>query len=391
VERLIDTLSLIVLVLFVIHRLAKMLAVALFFRRPAAAPPVSWPGMTLIQPVTRSDNDLARVLHARLRLEYPGTLQHILVCDAADAETQSTCRAALAGLPGLNAELVLAGSPDGPVASKIEKMLTALPLARGDVLCFVDDDILLPPSALQTLAVSLQTPAAGAAFGLACYTNWRNLWSGLISSFVNSNAFLSYVPLTYLTEPFTITGHCFAVPRSVFTAAGGFDGLLGRVDDDHELARRIRGLGLRLVQAPLIYEVDNYISSFHGYWAQMKRWFVMPRQSMLPGMTAKESALMMLTSADQWAPPVLAALALAWHQPLGITAALGALGLVYLTDELCGRRYSHHPTPRRWLLLPGISALLAPLLIIAALMSDDLIEWRGQRLRLQRGGRMELQ
>ena len=49
-----------------------------------------------------------------------------------------------------------------------------------------------------------------------------------ISSFVNANALLSYIPLTYLTEPFTITGHCYALRRAIFDAVGGLEDMAGR-------------------------------------------------------------------------------------------------------------------------------------------------------------------
>lgn len=388
-SHLADWVSLILITFFAMHLMVKFLGVVLFFRRPVAPEPPSWERVTLIQPITRSGNDLARALQSRFRLDYPGLIQHILVCDANDLESQSVCRSLLTAFPRLRAHLLLVEGTGGPVASKIEKILAALPCVQGDTLCFVDDDVILPPSALSSLVAPLHLPGVGAVFGLACYTNWRNLWSGLISSFVNSHALLSYIPLTYLTEPFTITGHCFAMRRSVFLATGALRGMGNRADDDHELARATKRLGLRLLQTPLIYEVDNYLSSFHAYRAQMKRWFVMPRQSMLPGLTRKESMLMMLTGADIWVPLLLAVLALVPHRPGSLLALMASLGILYVVNELCGRLYTGHPTPRRWLFLPVLSAILAPVLILLAIFGDDHIEWRGQRLRLHRGGQME--
>lgn len=61
-----------------------------------------------------------------------------------------------------------------------------------------------------------------------------------MSVFVNANALFSYIPITYLTEPFTVTGHCFALSRETFADVGGFTDLERRVDDDHEIARRVR-------------------------------------------------------------------------------------------------------------------------------------------------------
>jgi ceramide glucosyltransferase len=53
--------------------------------------------------------------------------------------------------------------------------------------------------AARILIPFLYQPQVGAVFGLACYTNWRALWSSLMSGFVNANALLSYIPISYLT------------------------------------------------------------------------------------------------------------------------------------------------------------------------------------------------
>ncbi len=375
--------------LYALMQMSKLLGVVMFFRRAAKPAPDVWPSVSMIEPITRSENDLAGVLRARMQLDYPARVQHILVCDAGDAASQEVCRAVLAEFPGAQAKTVLTQDAGGLVASKIEKMLAGLAKADGDVLCFVDDDVLLPPETLRTLIRELQAPGVGAVFGLACYTNWTNAPSSLISVFVNSNALLNYIPLTYFTEPFTVTGHCFALSRRVFEAAGGLNGMEGRADDDHEIARRVRTLGLQLVQTRLIYGVDNRLPTFRAYRAQMKRWFVLPRQTMLPELTRREALLMMLVSADIWLLPLVAALALVLRNTVGATALGACILVVYATSIICERLYTQQVTPLRWAWLTAISAIIAPVLMLTAMAGDDVIEWRGQRMRVRRGGRME--
>ena len=85
--------ALLLLVLYTLDRLLKLSAVSAFFRRAPVPAPGAWPGVTQIQPHTRSQHDLTPILQARLALAYPGTLQHILICDRADRATQECCRA----------------------------------------------------------------------------------------------------------------------------------------------------------------------------------------------------------------------------------------------------------------------------------------------------------
>src|SRR5260370_29448667 len=76
--------------LFALDRLLKMAAVIHFFRRPQPPPPSSWPAVTLLQPITRGTGNLLESLRTRARLDYPATVQHLLICDANDVETQTT-------------------------------------------------------------------------------------------------------------------------------------------------------------------------------------------------------------------------------------------------------------------------------------------------------------
>ena len=372
--------------LFALDRLWKVAAVVHFFRRPAPPPPATgWPTVTILSPITRGASNLPQVLACRGGLRYGGVVQQLLICDATDHQSQATCAAWLATLPAANHQLITVPSTR-LIATKIEKLNAALPHARGEVLCFVDDDVALRPASLTTLLPALYTKGTGAVFGLACYTAWHNLPTSLMSAFVNSNALLSYIPLCYLTEPFTITGHCFALRRTVFDAAGGFTDMTNRLDDDHELARRVRALGYHVVQTRLIYDVENHFASFTAYATQMKRWFVFPQQMMIPTMSRSELGVMAFGSLNQLLLPLLALLALLTRRRR-VLAAFGSSALLFtLVNAFCERRYLAHCTPPRWLPLALISALIVPLQIVAAMIGRSEVIWRGQRLRVHKGG-----
>jgi ceramide glucosyltransferase len=285
------------------------------------------------------------------------------------------------------------------VATKVQKLLAALPHARGEILMFVDDDILLRPDAAAGLARYLQAERTGAAFGLAVYTNWSNIPSSLLSVFVNGNALLSYLPLTYLAEPFTITGHFYALRREVFDALGGLDNMRGRFDDDHELARRVARLGLANVQTPVMYDVDNYLRTIDDYANQMHRWFVIPRQTMAPSLTGYQQFVSLVGSAGGLLPPLLAAVTVLRvvqpRQPQAGRATLLApllwvLALHAAVYAFCARTYLHRQTPWRRTPLILLSAVIAPLQALGGLLGSPSFRWRGQHIRLRRGGTYDL-
>ncbi|MBV7335513.1 glycosyltransferase [Chloroflexi bacterium TSY] len=413
----INKLSIVLVWFYALDRLLKLFALIQFFNRSSSKPTFAdeqWPSVTLLQPITRGATNLAQMLDCRAQLDYPGSIQHLLLCDASDYETLDTCRIWLATQSHLAGRLIpvsannqhSASHADSSqenewesIAPKTDKLLAGLPMATGDILCFVDDDVALPIDALQVLIQPLYSQKArnkevGATFGLARYRSWHNLWSSLMSVFVNANALFSYVPLSYLTEPFTITGHCFAIKRNVFDAIGGLTGMEKHFDDDHELARRIRRSGLRCVQTPLIYDVENDLASWEAYHKQMKRWFTMPRVAMIPFLTRYEKLVMLISSLGNFIPPLVGLLSFISllqtdqrqknYRPLQI-CLLVLIGAYSLSERL----FLQRTMPiKHWPLLI-VAGFIIPLQVFAALLGNDEFEWRGQRWRAQPGGGMD--
>ena len=388
--------------LYAVDRLAKLLATEHFLRRADPPPPPIWPPVTMLHPITRATEGrsaLAANLRACARLDYPAPLRHVLICDAADAESLAIARAFRAAYPGRACDLVIVPAGPGPIAAKIAKLQAGLagagvPPEAGAVLCLIDDDIAPRPDALRRLVAALGAGgrAIGATFGLPCYTNWRTPWSSLLGLFNNANFLLATTALTYLSEPPRITGHLVAYRWGTFAAAGGLAGLEDQIDDDFALARRLGARGARVVQTPILYDVDNDLAGWATFARQLRRWFVLPRQAMAAELTPREALTGLLVSAGLLLPPGAAALALLARTRAAWGALAGCLGLFGLVALACERRYLRNPAPlpaRRWPLLPVVALALPVQSAAALLLGRDEIEWRGQRLRVAAGGRFE--
>lgn len=383
------------LVLFALERLLKLAAAWHFFRRASREPPPlpqTWPTVTLLQPITRGATQLAEALHVRATLDYPASIQHLLICDSSDTYTQQLVSDFLASHPNAQAEVVLV-EPDQPsaaLASKMHKLQCALPCATGEVLCFMDDDVTPRPDALRMLIPYLYQEGTGVAFGLPCFTSWHNTWSSLVSALINAHMLLNFMTVPYLTTPFRINAQVFAFRRDIFERVGSFDGLEQQIDDEFEIARRARQHGLRAIQTPLIYDVRNDLNSAQAYSRQFKRWFVMPRQAMLPSLSLQERLIFSLLSFTLPLPSFLILLAILGRNRAAWRNAALSLALFGAVHALCERYFLDRRMPLRgWLLLP-IVAFWTPLHIAWLLLRNNEVEWRGQRLRLHRDGRAEI-
>jgi hypothetical protein len=146
----------------------------------------------------------------------------------------------------------------------------------------------------------------------------------------------------------------------------------------------VQAHGLQNVQTPVLYDVDNHLPTFFDYTNQMRRWAIIPKQTMAPFLALRRQAASLLGSAGNLIPPLLALLALAGRAPLA--PLFGSLALFAAVYVWCERRWLRRAMPlHRWPLLL-LSALVAPVQALAALLHGDTFWWRGQRIRLAQGG-----
>ncbi|MFN8444960.1 MAG: glycosyltransferase [Caldilineaceae bacterium] len=366
-----------------------MAAITHFFQKANPQSPLVWPSLSLIQPITRGAANLDGNLRARFAQQYAGSVQHLLVCDRADEGSQAICRKVINESTTSQATLVLA-APTGEhsaIASKIAKLNAGLAQATGELICCIDDDIEAPADLLQRLVCHLQLAGVGAVFGLAHAVSWETPWSSMMSLFVNSSALPTYIPLTYLSDPVSITGHLFMLRSTDLQRVGSWEQMETRVDDDNDLGRRLIEKHLRLVQTPVIYRVHNQFGSWHAYERQIKRWFIMPRQSILPHLSNRQKLLSSLLSVGLILP--LLSLGMAILHPTWQTW----LNLLLVFLLFCGSlewlraTYLQADFPRvAWLLTP-ITLWVTPLQMLWAMfLAKPVIDWRGQRLQIERGG-----
>jgi ceramide glucosyltransferase len=371
-------------------RIVKLGLVAHFFSRQRPDAPAAWPSVTILQTVTRGVDALRAHLEARAWLDYPAHVRHILVCDAADTDSRAVCAEMATAHPELDLRIICVGRDGMGPASKLAKLQAGLPYATGDVLCLMDDDVSPPADALCRLVTYLMQPGVGASFGLACYTNWRNLWSSLLSTYVNLYDIEFFVTWTSLCGPVRVVGQMACYWRRPFVAAGGFDELEDYLDDDFVLARRLQQAGLRPIQAPVVYDVNDPVESWRIYLVKFKRWIILPRHGMEPFLTPwQRSAAFLATPATILLPSALGAVALVTRRRIPIIALAATLGAFALAHAILCRRFLQHPMPRRGWPLLLYTVLVTPIHATLTVLAGHEIEWRGQRMRLYRDGRFE--
>lgn len=205
----------------------------------AAAPAVS-----IVIPVRNSPVQLRECLE-RLQ-ESPFLDFEVIVVD--DASTDGTADVARQ----MQATVLSLATNAGPAAARNR----GAQAARGDILMFLDADVLVHPDTLQRVAKAFSDPAIDAVFGSY---DAQPRAANVISQY--RNLLHHFTHQVSARDAGTFWAGCGAVRRSVFESHGGFDAGYGRPSiEDIEFGVRLRRAGRRIL-------LDGRIQVTH-----LKRW-----------------------------------------------------------------------------------------------------------------------
>jgi hypothetical protein len=183
--------------------------------------------LSIIVPVYNSPGEIRECLAALLAA--PGAGEIIVVDDASTDET-----AAVAAAMGVR--VLRMATNAGPAAARNHGARHA----GGDVLFFVDADVVVAPDAVERVLRAFEDDVELAAVFGSYDAQPRA--PGLVSQY--RNLLHHYVHQHGSVDAFTFWSGCGAIRRRVFEAVGGFDErAFPRAIEDIELGYRVRGAG----------------------------------------------------------------------------------------------------------------------------------------------------
>lgn len=374
--------------LMLAEKLWKLNAITAFFRQ-APPPPASEPPqlVSIIQPVLSGDPTMQRCLEANLHLKSASALEYIWLVDDDDDEGRRICQELCARNPGLNIRLVIVPPPPDGYNPKSFKLIEGRKIAWGDVICVLDDDTMLPENALDVTLPFLDQPGTGLAFGLPYYVNFANSWSSMVSTFVNSNSLLTYIPYTALSQPFTINGMYYVIRSEVLDLIGGFEAIKHMFSDDFAIAHLCRMHGYTLAQSPVCHGISTRVRDAKHYFNLLQRWFVFPRESILRYVSLRDRMLVYLFGIVPTLFPLFLLLALLLRPSRSkfIYALLYFGCSAAIVDEI-NERYLQRAQPADKAWLVPIMHVLIPMQILCSLFLPQRANWRGNVVQVERGG-----
>jgi glycosyltransferase involved in cell wall biosynthesis len=204
------------------------------------------PRISVIVPACNSRLHLPRCLEALARSEYA----HFEVIVVDDCSTDDTADVAVR----YGARCLRTPQRMGPAGARN----LGAQSAEGEILLFVDADVVVPPETLHLIAADFgRDPKLAAVFG--SYDD-EPAWQSFISQY--KNLMHHYVHQTSSESANTFWAGCGAMPKTVFEEFGGFDSKTYFTPSIEDIA-----LGLELAQAGRRIRLDKRIAVRH-----LKHW-----------------------------------------------------------------------------------------------------------------------
>ena len=335
------------------------------------------PGVTLLKPLKGCDAETTSCLRSWFEQRYAGPVQILLGVASPDDPVCGVARELLAQFPGVDAELVLCSQSLGSNA-KVSSLAQLEGRARHDVIVISDADVRVPPDLLANAVAPLRDPAVGLVNCFYRLGNPANPAMRLEAIAVNAD-FWSQVLQSRSLQPMDFAlGAVMTTTRRHLAAIGGFASLLEFLADDYQLGHQIARTGARLELSTVVVECRSAPLPWREVWAHQVRWARTVRVCQpVPYFFS------VLHNPTFW--PLLW-LALRPSLLSGAVFAAGVVLRLWITRQTLRRLTPEASASFFW--LAPIKDLFQ-LLLWALAFGGRHVLWRGQRLRVVRGGRLE--
>jgi ceramide glucosyltransferase len=341
--------------------------VACIFRRDSRAKQHS--GASAVGPVSilKPVRGLDPSFHEAIRSHTVLKGDYEFLCGVHDWEDPSI--PVLREFPGVQVVECGTQKPNG----KVGVLMDLVAQTHHPIVIVNDADIRVEPDYLERVTAPLADPNVGLVTCL-----YRAVGDTFPAVFEGLGIATDFAPSTLVArlggvDEFAL-GSTLAFRRADLERIGGFGPIAEYVADDYQLGHRIHGLGLKCVLSDVVVETHLGGGWMH-VWSHQVRWARTIRVSKFGGYLG-----LPITNATLWA--VAAALASRWDLAVILLAARFVMAFTSGWFVVRSKDFL------RWCWLVPVRDLFGFAVWLVGLFGNYVV-WRGQRLRLDREGRIQ--
>jgi ceramide glucosyltransferase len=266
--------------------------------------------------------------------------------------------------------------------------------ARHDVIVISDADVHVPPDFLINVVAPLQDSAVGLVncfYRLANPTTLAMQWEAIA---INADFWTQVLQARSLGPLDFALGAAMATRRNQIDAAGGFVALASYLADDYQLGNRIAAQGGAIVISPVVVECREVSKNWRQIWTHQLRWARTIRVCRpvsyffsILGNATLWPLLWMLYAAEAAHRDSLSAMGFVVSPAPVVVMAGVFLSIRIWTAVDSQSRLTKSGSHRARFWLVPIKDLLGAAIWAASFLGNHL-EWRGQRYRVGKDGRL---
>jgi ceramide glucosyltransferase len=336
------------------------------------------PGISILKPLCGIDDQLEQNLASFAALPYP-RYEVLLGVKSPRDPAWPVARAAARRWP--ERMRVVVQRFDGGLNPKVNQLVGLARAARHPLLVVSDSNVRVRPDYLHGIAAALADPAVGLVTHPVAGVGERRVGSILENLHLAGSVAPGMVAAQRLAGRDLVVGKSMALRRADLARLGGFESVQDVLAEDYVLGVRVRReLGLRVQVAASPVENVNEARAVRAFLERYGRWSVMQRKLVGTPTFAAQALLN---------PVLLAAGGLAAGRD---ARALCAFAMVCAAktalDAANGRALRPGGFALRHLLLVPLKDLAFGAAFLHGFLSDE-VAWRGNRLRVLPGSRLE--
>jgi ceramide glucosyltransferase len=349
----------------------------------------SLPGISVLKPLKNCDGETERCLRSWFVQKYPGPVQILFGAASAEDPVCALVGELQSEFPQADARLVVCSQVLGANA-KVSTLRQLEPLVQHPLVVISDADVCAPPDLLVNLAPQFDDPSVGLVTCFFRLANPRTLAMRWEAVFVNADWWSRALLAKAVGKLDFAFGATIALGASQLKAIGGFASLLDYLADDYQLGQQVFKQGKRIELSTVVVECCDPPMGWAQAWKHQLRWARTIRacKPVLFFFSIVENATLfpLLWLVADWSLGAPGASSLAWDPVLPAC-------VLFLTVRVAtALRQQKRLTQSNkhfayWWLVPVTDLLNA--LIWAAAFCGSRIEWRGERFRVLRGGKLQ--
>lgn len=347
------------------------------FSHPTSVNPEFHPPITVLKPIRQLNSDAYDTLASFCQQSYPRYQIIFAVQDSTDPSIELVQKL-IHQFPECDIELVIDDRAIG-ANPKVNNLSNAARLAKYDLWLMADADIAVGSDYLSRVVQPFQQSQVGVV--TCAYRSQAKSWVAILEALGTATEFHAGVLVARKLEGMSFAlGSTIAIRKAVLETIGGFAAIANYLADDFQLGHLPAAAGYQVVLSDYVVEHVLADSPLLESVQRQIRWSRGTRVSRPWGYagliftygTVTSVFLPLVTGGAAWSWLLLA---MVWLIRLTMGGAVGVWGL----QDPYARRF--------WWLMP-LRDWISFVIWLGGFVGST-IEWRGERLRLTRGGKLE--